>query len=111
VKHRAHARFWKLYRALPQDIRLIADRSYALLCENPSHPSLHFKKVGAFWSSRVGLHYRALAVEAEQDLIWFWIGLHAEYDKLVGRTPANRPLQPASRAGKKRDKSKRRSRG
>lgn len=75
-----------------------------------SHPSLHFKKVGMFWSSRVGLHYRALAIEAEQDLVWFWIGSHAEYDKLVGRKPANRPLQPTSRARKNRPPSKRRSR-
>lgn len=110
MRHRAHARFWKSYRALPQDIRLLADRNYALLCDNPGHPSLHFKKVSVFWSSRVGLHYRALAIEAEQDLVWFWIGSHAEYDKLVGRKPANRPLQPAGRARKNRAPSKSRSR-
>jgi hypothetical protein len=31
----------------------------------------------------VGLHYRALAVEDGADLIWFWIGTHAEYDRLL----------------------------
>jgi hypothetical protein len=45
---------------------------------------LQFKKVGRFWSVRVGLHYRALAVEHGADLIWFWIGSHADYDKLLG---------------------------
>ena len=46
---------------------------------------LHVKKVGRFWSVRVGLHYRALAVEEESNLVWFWIGPHADYDKLLGR--------------------------
>jgi len=92
VKHRAHARFWRCYRELPSEIQALADRSYALLRSNPSHPSLHFKKVGRFWSSRAGLHYRAVALEAEQDLVWFWIGSHADYDKLLGQRPANKAL-------------------
>jgi len=41
------------------------------------------KKVGQFWSVRIGLHYRALAVEDDGDLAWFWIGSHAEYDQLL----------------------------
>jgi len=31
----------------------------------------------------VGLHYRAIAVENEGDLVWFWIGSHADYDRLI----------------------------
>jgi hypothetical protein len=50
------------------------------LKQDPRHPSLHFKKVGRFWSARVGAHYRALAVEASDGLVWFWIGNHADYD-------------------------------
>jgi hypothetical protein len=38
---------------------------------------LQFKKVGRFWSARVGLRYRAVAVEADGDLVWFWIGFGA----------------------------------
>ena len=94
---------------LPKDIRDLADRNYAHLKVDPSHGSLHFKKIGELWSARVGLHYRALATESGSDLVWFWIGPHAEYDKLVGRKPANKALQPTSRA-RKRAKSKRRSR-
>ena len=109
MKHRAQSRFWRCYRELPEEIQDLADRSYALLLKDSSHPSLHFKRVGSFWSSRVGLHYRALALEAEQDLVWFWIGSHADYDKLVGRKPANQALQPSSRARKKA-KSRRHSR-
>ncbi len=47
------------------------------------HPSLQLKKAARFWSVRVGLHYRALAVESSGDLVWFWVGSHAEYDKLL----------------------------
>ena len=106
MKHFANARFWRCYRALPAEIRALADRNYALLSSNPSHGSLHFKPVGVLWSVRVGLHYRALAAAAGDDLVWFWVGSHAEYDRLVGRTPANKALQPTSRARPK-GKSKR----
>jgi hypothetical protein len=51
---------------------------------DPHYASLHFKKAGAFWSSRVGLHYRALAVEVQNGMLWFWIGTQGDYDRLVG---------------------------
>jgi hypothetical protein len=66
-------------------VRKLADRSYALLKANPEHQSIHLKKIGQLWSARVGLHYPALAVEAGEALAWFWIGSHAEYDRLVGK--------------------------
>jgi hypothetical protein len=68
---------------LPADVRQLADRCFALLRQDPRHPSLHLKKVGQFWSVRVGLHCRALAVGAGHDLVWVWIGSHAEYDRLI----------------------------
>lgn len=83
MKHLASRRFWQCYDALPPEVRGVADANYALLKSDPRHPSLHFRRVGRFWSVRVGLHYRALAVEAGEDLLWFWIGHHAEYDRLV----------------------------
>jgi hypothetical protein len=69
---------------LPEEIQQLADRCYETLRQDSYHPFLHFKKVGRFWSVRVGLHYRALAVEREADVVWFWIGTHADYDKLIG---------------------------
>ena len=75
--------FWEAYNKLPKHIRELADKNFALLKANPQHPSLQFKKIGRFWSARVGLRYRALAVEAEDDLVWFWIGSHADYDALL----------------------------
>jgi len=69
---------------LPQEIQKLADAAYARLKHDPRHPSLHFKKVGRFWSVRVGAQYRALAVETADALVCFWIGSHADYDKLLG---------------------------
>jgi len=71
MKHFASRAFWDAYHRLPEQVRALADKNYELLKENPQHPSLQFKKVGRFWSVRVGLRYRALAVEAEGDLVWF----------------------------------------
>jgi hypothetical protein len=83
VNYRANPRFWRCYSELPEDVRRLADESYQLLRENPRHPSLHLKKIGRFWSVRVGLRYRALAVEHETNVVWFWIGSHAEYNRLL----------------------------
>jgi len=72
------------YRSLPPEVQELADQAYARLKQDPRHPSLHLKKVGRFWSAPVGAHYRALAVEATDGLVWFWIGTHADYDRLLG---------------------------
>lgn len=84
MKHRATPDFWYHYRKLPQDIQKLADQCYEYLKQNSRYPSLHLKKVGGFWSVRIGLHYRAVAFEKNNEIIWFWIGTHAEYDKLIG---------------------------
>ena len=41
----------------------ITDEYYDRLKSDLRHPSLHFKKIGKYRSVRVGIHYRALAVE------------------------------------------------
>jgi len=81
--HRATSRFWKCFERLPTFIKKHAEDNFALLKENPKHPSLHFKKVGKFWSVRIGLDYRALAVEDHSDYIWVWIGSHDEYERML----------------------------
>jgi hypothetical protein len=85
VRHHTTPAFWQLYEALPQDVRDLADKSFTLLRDDPKHPSLHFKKVGTFWSARVGAHYRALCIQDDEDFVWFWIGDHPSYDRLVRR--------------------------
>jgi hypothetical protein len=76
MRHFASPAFWDANVKLPAAVRELADKNYALLKENPQHPSLHFKKVGRFWSVRIGLRYRALATEVDDGLLWFWIGSH-----------------------------------
>jgi len=65
VKHLASLKFWTAYEALPPPVRRLANANYALLKQDPRHPSLQFKKVGRYWSVRVGLRYRALAVDVD----------------------------------------------
>jgi hypothetical protein len=81
--NKATARFWKCFERLPSLIKKHAEENYALLKENSRHPSLHFKKVGKFWSVRIGLDYRALAIEDDSDFIWVWIGSHDEYERMI----------------------------
>ena len=75
-----------VYGRLPTVNHRQADRAFDLLKSDPQHPSLHFKKIGALRSVRVGLRYRALATADGDDLIWFWIGSHADYDRLIKET-------------------------
>ena len=84
MKHYASSRFWALYEALPAHVRGVADKNFALLKTDPRHPSLHFKRIGSLWSVRVGDRYRALGTDVDDGVMWFWIGTHAEYDKIVG---------------------------
>jgi hypothetical protein len=77
-------KIWAAYEALPPSVRSLADANYRLLKTDPRHLSLHFKKVGRYWSVRDGLRHRALAVEVDEGYLWFWIGSHAEYDRLLG---------------------------
>ena len=81
--HRTAPSFWRAYDALETGVRELADKSFKLLKVDSRHPSLHFKRTGRFWSVRVGLHHRAIAVEVADGMLWFWIGRHAEYDRLV----------------------------
>jgi hypothetical protein len=84
VTHHAAPDFWRHYRSLPSDVQTFADRAFALLTSNPYHPSLHFKKLGDLWSVRVGIRHRALGFDVRDGVLWFWIGTHAEYDRITG---------------------------
>ena len=84
MKHRANPAFWALYDRLGRDTQRLADKNFELLRNDPRHPSLHFKRLNArLWSVRVGIEFRAVAVRRDEDFVWFWIGPHSEYDKLL----------------------------
>jgi hypothetical protein len=81
--HRTTPEFWERFYALPNPVQQLARKNFELLKNNQAHPSLHFKKVGDFWSARVGRNHRVLALEDGNDFIWVWIGHHDEYDRLI----------------------------
>jgi hypothetical protein len=86
MQSRTTRRFWRLFSALPADVQRDARRAYRLFQSNPAHPGLHFKKLEGednIYSARIGLEHRALATMRKDRLIWYWIGSHSEYDRLV----------------------------
>jgi hypothetical protein len=79
-------KFRKAFAELPADVRKHARQAYRLFIENPHHPSLRFKSIHPsrrIYSVRIGLDYRAVGIWEEDDIIWYWIGSHADYDKLI----------------------------
>jgi hypothetical protein len=84
VSHFTDPEFWKHYKRLPPEVQEAADKNFILLKSNPKHPSLHFKQIKKYWSVRVNLETRALAIATGEDYVWFWIGRHKEYDRIVG---------------------------
>ena len=84
MRHFASPTFWASYRRLPEAVRKLADKNFELLKANPNHPSLQFKKIGGYRTVRVGIHYRAVAVAVEGGALWFWIGSHSDYNKVLG---------------------------
>ncbi len=88
MKSRANEKFWKAFENLPAQIRRRAREAYRLWQENPFRPIPQFKQIHAtkpIFSVRVGIGWRAVAIRHEDVMIWFWIGSHAEYDKLISQ--------------------------
>jgi len=85
LNHHAVPSFWTHFNKLPREIQELARENYELLVLNPRHPSLRLKRVGPYWSVRVGADHRALGDSADDGILWFWIGGHDEYMRLVYR--------------------------
>ena len=85
MKSRAVSSFWIGYRRLPAEVQIAAKKQYRLWLSDPHHPSLRFKKVGSDWSARITGDYRAVGVMDDDTVIWYFIGTHAEYDRLLGK--------------------------
>jgi hypothetical protein len=78
--------FRALFSALPAWVQRQARDAYRLFRQNPAHPGLRFKQVHAdppIYSVRVGISYRAVGVRDADTVIWYWIGSHADYDRLL----------------------------
>jgi hypothetical protein len=102
VTSKATARFWACYQRLPGDVQRSARERYALLLHDPLHPLHQFREFNRdLWSVRINPNYRALARLRGDLVVWFWIGTHAEYDKLVsGKAGAIRKTQLTWKAAK-----------
>ncbi|PHS21610.1 MAG: hypothetical protein COA85_12850 [Robiginitomaculum sp.] len=78
--------FWRCYNRLPQNIQLRAQKAYAMWLSDSKHPGLKFKRVSRsepVYSVRISLNYRALGVLENNAMLWFWIGSHDDYERLL----------------------------
>jgi hypothetical protein len=78
--------FREAYQSLPLEVQKQARETYVKWKQNPQRPSLHFKRIHSelpIFSIRIGIHWRAVGIRRNDALVWFWIGSHGEYDKLV----------------------------
>jgi hypothetical protein len=81
-------RFWKCYCQLPEQTRKEAKKAYEIFKKDPYHPSLHFKRIHStrpIFSVRITKDYRAVGVQRDKQVLWFWIGSHGDYDSLVNQ--------------------------
>lgn len=88
MKSRTTRRFRKGFGELPRGIQEKARVTFKVWKTSPYHPSLRFKQVHSdepIFSVRIGRGWRALGLREKDTVIWFWIGSHADYEKLVSR--------------------------
>ena len=86
MKSHLTERFIACFNRLPERVKESARRAYQLWRDDPHHPGLQFKRVGKrreVYSVRVGIGWHALGVKDGDVMVWFWIGSHAEYDRLL----------------------------
>lgn len=88
MKSKTTKRYRARFAQLPRSVQAQANDAYRKFAEDPFRRSLAFKPVHAtkpYWSARVGLNHRVVGVRDRDEIVWFWIGSHAEYDDLVSR--------------------------
>ena len=79
-------KFWKLYSALPAAIQKQTKIAYSQFKNNPYHPSSQFKRVHSskpVYSVRINIDHRAIGIVDDAAIVWFWIGSHREYEKIL----------------------------
>jgi len=86
MNSRTSERFWKCYSELPTAIKKQARKAYKQFQEDSYYPSLHLKQIHStrpIFSVRITKGYRAIGIIQGEDIVWFWIGNHSEYDKIL----------------------------
>ena len=84
MNHYATPAFWEAFGSLDPAAQKAARTAFELMKSDPRHPGVRLKKPGRYWSARAGRSYRAVAVEAEDGLLWIWIGKHDPYERKLG---------------------------
>ena len=87
MKSFARPSFWRAYYALDSVVRKDAKQAYTLFEFSPDHPSLRFKKLSGtkdIWSVRISAKYRAVGRRNGEEIRWFWVGSHNDFDNLFG---------------------------
>jgi hypothetical protein len=82
--------FRALLAALPREVQAQAAQAFRQFLTDPFDHSLQLKRLRGsqtVYSARIGSHYRALAERAGNHFRWFWIGSHADYDRVIRRIP------------------------
>ncbi len=82
MKHVAVDGFWEAYGTLPIKIRKYVDNNFAIIKQNTTHPLLRLMNVEDMWSMRVDSRHRALAIQHDDTMIWFWVGTYSKYKQL-----------------------------
>jgi len=88
VNSHANEKFWKAFENLPAQIQRKTRETYRLWQQNHYHQSLQFKQIHPrkpIYSVRIGIGWRAVGVREDNTMIWFWIGSHEEYNKLISQ--------------------------
>ena len=84
MKSSALPEFWDCLEDLPPPVQKIARKNFKLWQKSPTLKFLEFKKIkGDLWSVRAGSGFRALATFDDGRYLWFWIGPHDEYERLL----------------------------
>lgn len=86
MKSHTTARFRQALQNLLPAVRERTKMAYRLFQQNPFHPSLRFKRVHPtkpIYSLRITRDYRALGVKEGDTIVWFWIGAHEDYERLL----------------------------
>jgi plasmid maintenance system killer protein len=84
----------RLLESLPTSVRRNAEAAFQMFLASPDHPALRRHPLqdihrgrhrAESWSVSVNIQYRAIYVVDGDTNVWYWIGSHADYDRLTGR--------------------------
>ncbi|MFZ4790123.1 MAG: hypothetical protein ACOYMW_04385 [Candidatus Competibacteraceae bacterium] len=88
MNSRTTDQFRKALSRLPDQVQNQARLAYRQFQHDPGHPSLRFKPVHTslpIYAARISKGYRALGQKDERGMVWFWVGPHADYDRLLSQ--------------------------